>query len=392
MLRSESDGGAGPSRSMKYRREHRIVICALLVSSFIALNAEQPNSAKDSAFSSVHKSLLPANARSCSECHAAPVVGGSSRVTVTRVAERTSGRNIGMLGSGVRHTMNSETSNAARASIRGTRVSINLLGDGYIESVDGEEFRRISSAQAKSSNGRIHGEVVQLKEMEGSGHPNIVGRFGWKSQHASLLGASADALRNELGIPNRVFSDNVPRAVRRDESPVGAAEGQGELDAMVVFIRDSEPITPDAERSATEWARTGSRVFDRIGCSTCHVRTLRTAAPGTKLEGSKVTVSQRLGNRQIHPFSDYLVHDVGTGDGIVQNVRTQDYAASTANKFRTAPLWGVRFRTWLMHDGASVTYHQAIMRHAGEASQTVDNYEHLTPIEKEQLRQFLDSL
>ena len=110
------------------------------------------------------------------------------------------------------------------------------------------------------------------------------------------------------------------------------------------------------------------------------------------MKGSGTVVSERLGSKEIHPFSDYLLHDVGTGDGIVQNVRPEDYDESTANKFRTAPLWGVRYRSWLMHDGKSVTYHQAIMRHGGEASDIVQNYLSLTPIEKEQLRLFLDSL
>ena len=120
--------------------------------------------------------------------------------------------------------------------------------------------------------------------------------------------------------------------------------------------------------------------------------TLKTAPPGTPINGGADRVSERLGNKEIHPYSDFLLHDVGTGDGIVQNIRPQDYDESTANKFRTAPLWGVRYRSWLMHDGKSITYHQAIMRHGGEASRVVQNYVDLTPIEKDDLRAFLNSL
>jgi CxxC motif-containing protein (DUF1111 family) len=109
------------------------------------------------------------------------------------------------------------------------------------------------------------------------------------------------------------------------------------------------------------------------------------------LDGGAVVVSQRLGHREFHPFSDFLLHDVGTGDRIIENIRRQDYDESTADKFRTAPLWGVRFRSWLMHDGKSITYHQAIMRHGGEASGTVKRYEELTPVEQQELREFLDS-
>jgi len=110
------------------------------------------------------------------------------------------------------------------------------------------------------------------------------------------------------------------------------------------------------------------------------------------MASSGIVVSERLGNKEIHPFSDYLLHDVGTGDGIVQNVRPEDYTQSTANKFRTAPLWGLRYRLWMMHDGQSVTYHQAIMRHRGEALDVTLKYAHLSPTEQRNLREFLASL
>lgn len=110
------------------------------------------------------------------------------------------------------------------------------------------------------------------------------------------------------------------------------------------------------------------------------------------MNGADLVVDERLGNKEIHPFSDYLLHNIGTGDGIIQNVRPEDYTESTANKFRTAPLWGLRFRQWMMHDGQTVTYNQAIMRHRGEALDITMNYVHLMPAEKEELIRFLDSL
>lgn len=161
---------------------------------------------------------------------------------------------------------------------------------------------------------------------------------------------------------------------------------------MVEFIRSTEPIAPDPDRSANEGAQAGSKIFDRIGCSLCHVRTLKTAPAGTRIKGTGLVVDGRLGNKEIHPFSDYLLHDIGTGDGIVQNARPEDYAESTSKKFRTAPLWGLRFRLWMMHDGKTISYHQAIMRHRGEALDVIENYTRLTSAEKEQLRLFLDSL
>jgi CxxC motif-containing protein (DUF1111 family) len=363
-------------------------VCAviLLPSRPVGLSAQQQIQVQ-STFLKEHCGSLPANARSCVECHVAPVVGGSSQITVTRAGDRTTGRYVGIGDGGILHKKG-ESDERKSTPIQGLRVSLNLLGDGYVEVIPDEEFNRIATEQVEVSHGKIRGECNFVSPIESKIKPKAVGRFGWKAQHASILDASADALRNELGVPNRLLSKNTEKGSTQSLFQ----KDSDELDAIVEFVRNTEPIEPDLPRLLTEWSQAGSRLFDKIGCSICHIRTLTTAPAGTRMKGSGVIVSQRRGNKEIHPFSDYLLHDVGTGDGIVQNVRPEDYDESTANKFRTAPLWGVRFRSWLMHDGKSVTYHQAIMRHGNEASDVVQNYLRLTPIEKEQLRLFLDSL
>jgi CxxC motif-containing protein (DUF1111 family) len=353
----------------------------------LIIQAINPTAA--SSFLQVHKSQLPSNATSCADCHAVPVTGGSSRVTVTRAGRTIAGQYVGIGQDGTFHAHGDGSVNTT-GLITGHRVALNLLGDGYVESVARQAIEDIAKAQKKESGGKIHGESPIVTLPEQNAGTNIIGRFGWKAQHASLLSASADALRSELGVPNEFFAIGESESNSSSEKRLGA--NPQELDAMVRFLRSTEPVAPDAERSATESAEAGSRIFKQIGCSICHVRTLRTAPPGTRLNDGTLVVSVQLGNKEIHPFSDYLLHDVGTGDGIVQNIRPQDYDGSTANKFRTAPLWGVRFRSWLMHDGKSITYHQAIMRHAGEASDCVERYERLTPKEKEELRLFLNSL
>jgi len=309
-----------------------------------------------------------------------------------RAGFNTAGKYVGVPDGGILHTINYDTI-ATSAKMYGPRVTLSLLGDGYIEAVSDQEFEKIAHEQAKASQGKVHGEVVYVTPVESAGGPKVVGRFGWKSQHATVLSASADALLHELGVPNRIFPGDLAASVKGGGSFYdAAADDSGELDKMVAFIRSTEPASPDPVRSATEGAKAGSKIFDRIGCSLCHVRTLKTAPPGTLVDGSGIVVSERLGNKKIHPYSDYLLHDIGTGDGIIQNVWPEDYAESTRNKFRTAPLWGLRFRLWMMHDGRSLTYHQAIMRHRGEALSTTLNYAHLSPAEKKELRQFLDSL
>jgi CxxC motif-containing protein (DUF1111 family) len=98
-------------------------------------------------------------------------------------------------------------------------------------------------------------------------------------------------------------------------------------------------------------------------------------------------VPEALGNKVIHPYSDFLLHDVRTGDGIVQ-AGPQD----TANKLRTVPLWGLHIKTRFMHDLKSLTLEDAVSRHRGEARGVRDRFFDLDPNSQQQLITFLKSL
>jgi CxxC motif-containing protein (DUF1111 family) len=98
-------------------------------------------------------------------------------------------------------------------------------------------------------------------------------------------------------------------------------------------------------------------------------------------------VPDAVGNKVIHPFSDFLLHDVGTGDHIVQGG-----PPDTAPKLRTVPLWGLRTKSRFMHDLASLTLEQAVRRHAGEARELARNFRQLTDRQRQQLLTFLQSL
>jgi CxxC motif-containing protein (DUF1111 family) len=66
--------------------------------------------------------------------------------------------------------------------------------------------------------------------------------------------------------------------------------------------------------------------------------------------------------------------------------------ASTATQIRTAPLWAVRTRNRLMHDGLSFTVVEAIARHAGQATTVKNAYDALNTAQKNQVLAFLGSL
>ncbi len=217
-----------------------------------------------------------------------------------------------------------------------------------------------------------------------------VGRFGWKNQHASLVSFSADAYKNELGITSPLQpTENTSNGNPVDlYDTVPDPENNGaDVEAFARFMRASKAPPRDEQLAATADAQAGSQLFDQVGCNSCHVRSIITAPAGTVINGGAFTVPPALGSKIIHPFGDFLLHDVGTGDGIVQNG-----GLSTANKMRTAPLWGVRTRNQLMHDGQSLTFDDAILRHRGEATAVTHKFRALSKTQKELLITFLKSL
>jgi CxxC motif-containing protein (DUF1111 family) len=139
--------------------------------------------------------------------------------------------------------------------------------------------------------------------------------------------------------------------------------------------------------AASAAAQTGQQIFKNIGCASCHVSTIVTAPAGTVIDGGTFTVPDALGNKIIHPYGDFLLHDIETGDGIVQNP-----PEDTANKLRTVPLWGLRMHPRHMHDLKSLTLEGAIERHGGEAAQERNRFRDLTAAEKQALITFLNSL
>jgi CxxC motif-containing protein (DUF1111 family) len=142
----------------------------------------------------------------------------------------------------------------------------------------------------------------------------------------------------------------------------------------------------DTTLAATPAAQSGANIFNQIGCAICHVATIQTAPTGTVVNGGMFTIPSELGDKLIHPYSDFLLHDIGVGDGIQQGV------PSTRNKMRTAPLWGLRTKSRLMHDGLSLTFNDAILRHDGEAGIVILNYRFLSTTQRNNLLTFLRSL
>ena len=349
------------------------------------------------------------NAQSCAECHQNPVTGGISQITEFRAGHFDGFGNFvdGPGGS----LLNDRATNARIQERRpGTetvfsfRTSLNTLGDGFVECIDSNTFVAISNSQFNQTGGQISGQFITVPVLEANGALRG-GRFGHKNQHASLLSFSSDAYLNEIGITNRFaltentslgtfvgfgsgfdpVPDNQPCA--NIPNTICGEDTEDDISEFAEFMRATKAPPRDTFGLNANDVATGDSLFNAIGCAICHVRNITTAPAGTVINGGAFTVPAALGNKIIHPFGDFLLHNVGTGDGIVQNG-----GQSTANRLRTAPLWGMRTRGRLMHDGETTNRNEAILRHAGEANGVINNYRNLSATQKNQLITFLQSL
>ena len=339
------------------------------------------------------------NAQACRECHQNPVTGATSQITELRVA-RFDGffytdRPGGSLINDRAIHPNIQERVAGEDNVQTFRTSLNTLGDGFVEAIAEATFTSIKNLQPSG----MKGQTINVPILESPGFTRI-GRFGWKDQQASLLSFSADAYLNEMGItsplqPTETTSNGASVAAYDtladpEEAPETGQPFGPDVEAFARFMRSTKAPPRDTVLAATSDAITGSNLFTSIGCSHCHRTSITTAPVGSTFNGTgagKFTVNAGLGDKIIHPYSDFLLHDVGTGDGIIQNG-----GSSTFTKLRTPPLWGLRTRSRFMHDGENTTRNNAILRHTNEAEPVIQNYINLSTTQKNQLITFLNSL
>ncbi|HEX7836935.1 MAG TPA: di-heme oxidoredictase family protein, partial [Kofleriaceae bacterium] len=332
------------------------------------------------------------NAQSCRECHQNPVIGAASQTTEFRNGHF---NGISFVDPPGGNLQNDRAINAAiqpriaaGQEVRTFRLSLSLMGDGFVEAIDSNTIAAIQAGQPAGQRGTL----IQVPVFEAGGAVRTA-RFGWKNQQATLLSFAADAYVNEEGITSPLQpSERTTLSDGRtttgfdtvaDPEDVGGAD----IAAFALFMRSLKAPPVDAAAAATTSAKNGSNLFTSMGCAVCHVRTITTAPAGTVINAGAFTVPTALGDKNIHPFSDYLLHDVGTGDGIVQNG-----GQGTRNMVRTPALWGMRARDRLMHDGESVSRTDAILRHGGQAQTARNSFAALSTASQQDVINFLNSL
>ena len=328
------------------------------------------------------------NGTSCGGCHNVPAIGGISPVAELRA---------GMVDANGRYsdfnpdagslfqlfsipTHGCQVVIPAEANVIARRVPIPLFGAGLVDAIPDDTLLALADPLDLDRDG-VSGRAPIVEDLA-TGELRV-GRFGWKSQQPTLLAFGADAYLNEMGITSDLFpneqSFGISPELMRLCDPIpdpedirDRATGRRGIDNFESFMQFLAPIT---RGPIDVQVQAGELMFDAIGCVACHVPSLQTG-PNTNPLFDRKTVPL---------YSDLLLHDVGTGDGIGQ-------ASAAPNEIRTPALWGLRFRRPLLHDGRAATVADAIRAHRVEAGLARQGFDDLDPAGRASLLAFLNSL
>jgi CxxC motif-containing protein (DUF1111 family) len=363
------------------------------------------------------------NERSCGQCHSNSAMGGAGQQIERRYGTLTNGvfNSLANTGGSLRQLFgiggfnpapgqncNSGTDNVnpAGATIFAGRLTTPTFGLGLVELIPDGTIQGLAAAQPPSIRGNVIMKTVQLPSGGFTRGQNRVARFGWKNVHSTLSDFAGDAYLNEMGITTtscnngQVLNDfavetranrpnsNAPEAngcpddmlpgvdddfaEETDGCADGLTETQDDVELFAEFMRDLAPAPRGIDNSNGR----GLTEFNREGCNGCHVVTT-------------FNVSKNGRSFAFQPFSDFLVHDMGTlGDGIGND---GDSVAVT-RRMRTAPLWGLRFRNLLLHDGRTSNRASAIQAHDGQGAAARNAFNAATAAQRNDLLLFLSSL
>ncbi|HWC75053.1 MAG TPA: di-heme oxidoredictase family protein [Gemmatimonadales bacterium] len=329
------------------------------------------------------------NEASCSICHSNPLGGTNGRVE-TRFGRLSADgafdpmtsvggsliqdHGIGQVGADPTHVYSGEVV-PAEATIRAGRITTPLFGLGLVDAVPDQSFLDLAQREAAATPLTVGTPNMVLEISSGQMR---VGRFGWKAQVPTLFQFSGDAYVNEMGVTNPEFpAENCPQGdcakLAFNPAPDLNDDG-GNVAAFHDFMTFLAP--PGRGAVSAGMASTGSRLFAQIGCASCHTPVLVTGP-------SPVAA---LSNKMFRPFSDFLLHDMGSlGDGVTQG-------GASGTQMRTAPLWGIHMRAALLHDGRATTLPQAITAHDGQGRMARDLFLSLSVGERAALLAFVKSL
>lgn len=274
------------------------------------------------------------------------------------------------------------------------RIPLRHVGMGQMMALDPNEIE----ALAKKSNYPEWGISGRCNYITERGRKQL-GLSGNKAQHADLtveLGFSSD-----MGVTNSRYPEEICEGQLQMQG--GSMMGLT-YDRLDVSTEDMENVdlymhclsVPARRNVNSPEVRQGEQAFYQAGCHLCHVITLHTKPRGaTLLNGTNLPW---LGRQTVHPYSDFLLHDMGSeimGVGLNDN-----YVSGLArgNEWRTTPLWGVGLQervnghTYFLHDGRARNFTEAILWHGGEGEASKNKFKNMPKQQRSALIKFLESL
>jgi CxxC motif-containing protein (DUF1111 family) len=272
------------------------------------------------------------------------------------------------------------------------RIPTPVFGTGLIENIsDGTLRANLAADSGRKSRAGISGRFNT------NGNDGTIARFGWKAQNISMLVFSGEAYKVEMGITNEAFTTEREEngacqyaSLPNDITGVDGATGLDSLSSIekfAIFMRFLDAPRPSGTQpGGADSIGRGRQIFSAVGCSLCHTPQMTTG-------NSSV---QALNRQPVNLYSDLALHQMGPrlADSIQQG-------AAAGDEFRTAPLWGLGQRIFLLHDGRTSDLVQAIQQHASdgnrdfgasEANRVVAAYNGLSERNKQDMLNFLRSL
>lgn len=270
------------------------------------------------------------------------------------------------------------------------RVAPQLMGIGLLEAIAEADILQNAANQA-ASPGPIKGQPNYV--WDAVAQKDMLGRFGWKANVASIAHQTAGAFRGDIGITSVWAPGESCTAAQKDclQATSGGHGSAFEIDQAtledVVFYQ--AVLAPVARRHVNDpQVRQGQALFEQAGCASCH-RPSYTTRQGPNPSMSSATLS----GQTIWPYTDLLLHDMGSGlaDG------RPDFAAS-GSQWKTPPLWGIGLinavngHTRLLHDGRANGVLEAVLWHGGEAQAAQQQVLTMTQAQRAALVKFVESL
>jgi len=251
------------------------------------------------------------------------------------------------------------------------RVANQGIGLGLLEEIPATEIEAQADPLDKNNDG-ISGKTFYVLNLR-TGTMDL-GRFGWKNEQPTVEQQSAAAFIGDMGLTSSLFPDeNCPAPQMACQSaPKGKSPEVEDLILARVTLYMKSLAVPTKRPLPSD---NGENTFRRIGCASCHT-------PRYTVEGTP-----------IFPYTDLLLHDMGEG------LSDRSFAGDIlATEWRTPPLWGIGLfhtvngHTNLLHDGRARGVQEAILWHGGEGSAAREAYKNLTPAERQELIDFINSL